>query len=1553
MSPQTAEDGSLAFARNMKIDDDGNLVSDYGYKNIDCKVSNDANPAVALNTYNIIGHIVGLDNKIYFFCSTRNGSSWTNSKIIEYDEVANTAAKISTNWIYSGGEIDGYVNTNQSGEKILTIGEYLDNGSSIPLKHINLNPEFAITGDQTFYSQAPKCPTANLILKNTYVKTIPNGVYVFFIRYKIRKDVYTNWFLCSRPIFGGTSEKITTLQGGLQYINYHKDSAKSFVLQLDFLASNVNIGHYEEFQLGFIITHDEATEARTWKHFNTSSFINNRKPHYNEQGYSDENLIYFDYEDIKEANIDDLLETTYELYNVRNITAFKNKLYISNYIESDFNPTIANTLKNYITLTVAHTKTQGSTDVQYKNMKLKDTSSAFISLHYDYSKGYYDKTIGNATIQSLLPTSYNNNNPFNYDVSKLSKVESKERADVVRFDVFWNGDADPDVAIIHNIYNDLYNKVIFGRDYQVPIPDNYTDSTKIATIGLKLNDSGVNAYIYAPLEKNPTIDDSQHNPSNHPWYNLGLSFGFGSFKADEIGTANYNKGCSVFNAYNYYYSYNYITGRTPDFGVNTGWFSRDEGFGDYAKSTIEGTLQREIEGRSFFAKAYLEVSSGANIYLIDYRDVMELDNYAGNNMTFDFISRLDNKPQLDYQTKPWQYYTDSHLTILDPSLFSTTILSPDLDKKIKEWVYDTIYNKIVGIDENGSPVLNVGTNSNPIIVRTNSISVKFKKFDFSVDSEDIDTTGSHYVKRFKISMKTTDYTSLCTFNIKNSYISITDNGIGAEQRSTLMPLSTYQPYVHFVDEHNIITNGVKLDPFTTGAINSTDDVLYLKYSVANSYDNVPRPANNFKSFFISLVNIGDIVMEGFGYYKIPNSTTHILHCLEIDTMLYNINDSITIKGYVPGPQGSQLVDITTEAKYYSSGSNYPPLAFGNCGFVSWEGNYTYLNDRFYIIIKRNKSAENINDLPKSSSYIPFVTQTTATELPDGYYGSWLSFVKKPSFELSSSCYVSGKDVYVANRSTVLSLTEFKSFIQAQDSITYFIRSNFNLNYLSLTEDITDSIFTVGSASSGVKQVAKVINSATLSFIYELKPMYKSFANKFFRRFDSNYKIDFDNTIRVSNVLSDETFNNSVFKFSTEDYYNVPTDRGIIVSLFAIGSNIFVHTKTAFYKFDGNQTISASNTDIILQESEPFNNGITQLFDSEYGYGGINNKEAGCITFDSYLFYDAMSNHIFAHGGNSQVQLIDASIYKLLCYYKPTYCRTLHDDANHRVFFEFTTSKTSGIYKTFTISYNYKSKSFVSLHDLSLENAFHSRYLSYSYKSDGSINKLIHLFDTENTYTHEETVDNETVVVTTQIDVTPLVPAMNIYKIYGNATTVCFIQFGADTQEVQSSPFNIAVVTFPRETFRECVNNLKYIGDIIQDNYDEKTNYEVIKFPQITRTNPVSKFYVITDRCVSTPVSGDVNDAQRPANPDDYKGFKYDMGSWNTNYFRNAINDTNIYQYPDQPGVNIPIGYEEYYTRHPNTDNNSLVYGKYFILVFDFIKDKPVKFEEINVNSNKY
>ena len=93
MSPQTTEEGGLAFARNMKLDDDGNLVSDYGYKNIS-----------AMANYNIVGHIVGLDNKIYFFTS--------DNKIIEYDEITEATVELNANWTYGGGEIQCYLSTN-------------------------------------------------------------------------------------------------------------------------------------------------------------------------------------------------------------------------------------------------------------------------------------------------------------------------------------------------------------------------------------------------------------------------------------------------------------------------------------------------------------------------------------------------------------------------------------------------------------------------------------------------------------------------------------------------------------------------------------------------------------------------------------------------------------------------------------------------------------------------------------------------------------------------------------------------------------------------------------------------------------------------------------------------------------------------------------------------------------------------------------------------------------------------------------------------------------------------------------------------------------------------------------------------------------------------------------------------------------------------------------------------------------------------------------------------------------------------------------------------
>ena len=1616
-SPQTAEEGSLAFARNMKIDNDGNLVSDYGYENIE-----------SLQDYNIVGHVVGLDNKIYLFtdkeeqiktgtefittlgnnlryaisttpilaesdnvyyfsakvkigdniqvptedeyklsvinpdlgtdyddyysfkleCASNTNyaaieafhnafldkieeivSKFTTIKnkdrsvvvkgpdihyalishnmeveepllsispitqiriennnrnicnytiidnkteevdvyktintILEYDEIDKTVNELATGWKYNDGEISGYVSTNITGEKILTIAEYKED-DTIPLKHINL-AHCSKNDDESLYCQAPICPTANLILKDTYVKTIPNGVYIFFIRYKIRKDVYTNWFLCSRPIYGGCSENITTFQGGLKYINLHKDSAKSFIFDLLF-AQEENKQAYKEFQLGFIINHDEATDARTWKHFD----INTK-------------TIYFDYENVEETNIDDLLKVTYELYNVRNVTAFKNKLYISNYKETNFNYNV--NLDNIIDLKVIDNYDSSNSNVP------KATLSGYeLSYNNDKNAKYFDKTTTGTPISKIL-----SKDNFNYTISNLvKKTESiAEGNKVASFTLQWDNNVNPDIAFITKVENNLYNNCIFGESFENTYP-----SSNFENFGIKYltTTNGLNKYT-------PILDNELFNTSlikyKNSLYNLGFTFALGSSSSNiNYIIERYLFNANIVNIYNRFQAYN-------------------NGFHDNVVNSLKELITKEIKNRSFFAKAYIVITSAGNTYKIGYNSIMDSNTYAGNNMDFDIFTASYNsniKAAEDYQENPYKYYKDSNLTLLNPSYFSTSELNYDFKNNITQWVFDTIRNIAKGIyvneEENGKLILDLSQYGGNVRTIVENIQIVFRKTDFKVEvQEDKFESNKNFKYTFNISMDSNDYISNCEFTFNSSLITtaVTEN---YSQIPSLMPFSTYRTYIHFVDNHNIITNGIKLKDITTKGIQNNNSILSLAYKLNRDYNNY------HKSFFISIKNIGDIIIEGFSYKKLDNNI-HILNFLELDALLYNINDNITIinnKGTI----------ITTTAKYYSSGSSSPSLAFGNCGYVSWSNdNNNYSNTTLYIKITRNIDNISENNLIKASGYIPLTKTTDYINIIDSYYGSWFCSITKPDFDLSSSCYVSGRDIYTADRTTnYVGLKDFDGYKNVSPSVEYYIRSNFNLNYLTLTEDIADSIFSVGNISNGLKQVAKIINSAILSYIYELKSMYKDFMNKTFSAYDEDYKIQFDNTIRVSNVLSDETFNNSVFKFDATDYYNIPTDRGIIVSLFAIGNTIYAHTKGSLYKFDATQTIMSTNEDIKLQESEPFDIGLSQVFDSQYGYGGIENKEAGCITFDSYFFYDNKSNHIFAYSGNSQVQLIDGTIYKLLEYYKPNICRTVHDITNKRILFEFELPISEETrYPIITLSYNYKSKSFVSIHDITLKNSFTTINTVYSYNKE-----FIKLFDT--TYK----------IIPQDILFTPF----NLYKLYGSASERSYLIF----DNLDESPFNIAVIMFPKNYLKEVLNNISYIGNIIENDINNGSGrdetglryaYNKINVLVTKPETIVKAFSVITDICKSNIIRDTINDTIRPNSLLDYKGIKYDKGNWNINYFRDNQNIRDVYNY-----------------NNVESDNLSLIYGKFFILNFNFINEKPIKFEEVFINSEKY
>ena len=1447
-SPTNCEEGSLVFAKNVKVDTDGSIVPDYGYDAV--TVVSDVHKGT------IVGHIVGLDNTIYFF--------FADNIIVEYNELKKTASTINCAWQYeAGAEIDGCVTTNVSGEKILTVAQYKE-GCNTPLQHINL--KYCHTSDDTsVYNQAPNIPIVNLILNTTYAKTIPNGVYVFYIRWEIRDKVYTPWMLCSHPVFAGVNTRIDTIQGGVKYVDTKRDSAKSFIFDLNVLNNTAaRLSTYKKFQLGFVLTHDDATVARSWKVFKTDTLKANNTC-----------TIYFDYENVDEVNIDDMQMSIYELYNVRNVANFKNKLYISNYKESDFND---KTNLDYLDKAIDGFDNPDYTNEVSNNSNINSTYNGYV-LNFNYSKGYFDTYENNIAIGNLFAHGGGYYNAgLTWGITKAVKTGETEFEKAVTFDICWDSAINPDLATVCNINNNIKGFAPFGS-----MPDGLSTTDGGPTRFMKELATYKGLWIYGPRTDNTS--------KNHPWYNLSLkrrcvdyktsplTFIYGSTESKDVNSiagARYH----VF-PFNYYTNTYKATGETDN--TKVGWPSRDKGIDESARSYIKRNVADEVEGQKYCAIAYMYFTNGATKYYVNfssYKDDKDycIDAFTSNDNVFLKETGIDNINNI--KTKLCNYVYNNYLYTND--------------------------NNIVGLDENGMLIIKVtdpDTNK-PIEIPVNSVNVVFKLYEFSTASPDDvgENDNDDFNVRFDVKLKTTTYEVPITFapshTISNNSSLNNDN----VQSATLMPYSTYNYYAHLIKANGMITNGIKIAKFTNAGVDS-NKLITPKFILDNTISNI---SNDYVGWFISIENVGKKIAECFNI--VYANGNNYASCLEVDAMLYNLNNNIKIIDSSGSP-------VTNEARYASCGVSNPIEAFGNCGFVYWNDGKNHSGEHLYIEIDNDESNKDVHDLIKCTPYYPLVAGEYPVSGTDLFTGSYLCYVKKPTYRLGLNTYVAGKDVYKVNRKNGLSLTDFESYIQMQSSNTVTIHSNFNLNYLSLTTDIEDQIFTIGSASTGYKQAAKVINSSQLSFIYELKSMYKDFTNQVFRSYTEYSRTQFDNTVRVSNVLSDETFNNSVYTFAPNDYYNVPTNRGIIVKLISISTYIYVHTTGALYRFDGSETITSNDKTIQLKESEPFVNGITAILDSQYGYAGLTDKHSAVATFSDYYFYDSVSNHIFGFAGQGGIKIIDTSIWELLKYYKPTTCNVISDEINNRIMFDFGWTGDEGSHN-FCISYNTLTNTFVSLHDLSLNNAFNSRRNCYSYK-----NNLVSLFGGNTDMTEH----------------------------YGDdAKADCYIKNYCITSERTDTGYVVDVVLFP-DSGVNVINSVHYIARLLKTFADKLHNY--IRPIGYDRTNPVNNLFVWSDSAESNVVDSN-NDASVL---NSYKGFSYDKGQWTVNYLRNILNAGNIYNYPDNYQVDKKDdngNVIQSVHRSLISDQNSLVYGRYFVISLMF-NNKPFKLESIDINKEIY
>lgn len=1454
-TPSIVESNSLVFSKNIRLDIDGSIHRDYGvfpmsihkgkkinslvnYKTILNRIISDIadsveaenvenyillsytrlnwisgkeikdennNVIASKGTHKIVG-IIPNSNEFYIFingtCS--RGTDSNNKDIIEtynfiicYDEKEDRFYPCNCNWNWSGGTITGCVINNLLGEKILNIGE--KNASTlVPLKCINLNNS-TIGDDERIYTQTANIPITNLNYIGSFNYVIPNGVYQFFVRYKIRENFYTDWFPASKELFAGNKNTTNTSFGTVKFVNTHRDSDNSFKFSVEHLFIDQKY-NYESFQIGFIISHDDAIMARAWKHFDFNV-----------------NTINFDYNarDAYEIEVVDLLKSAYQLYDVGNITSFKNKLYVANYKETDFN-------ENYQDL------------ANEIGIEITDQSSA---------SGYG----GNAIIERTVNGK---------KVIAGLKVGEEE--------YLFSGDN----GIIYKLLNlNTYDNI--------SIKDVIDDA-------IKLNARG---YVHCVARQ----------------WDITIS---GNKESLELAQDKFRNKFSGNNYSNFSYT-NLIK-----------------------KIKVDGKYINVVQDK-------IELLN--NILSVIYNKT----RYLNENCVF-----INNNGIEDQQ--------------IDIEL----IRSCSYD--YTQWVSE-------GIDPD-----NLETENDSGINRPNN--------------NIIGGNNEGYYKTTTIDSFYTQTISLRLLGDRSKYKATNSDLLLGY--TTLIPYQKYKFYIHYVKQNGEITNGYYCNGITGGIKtapykSAVDSIIFPKFT------NIKLPKGYVACFF-SIVHVENTVATVFNISI--NNAYGEASCMDINVGLMPGSDNMTIKqGYTEGnvedsvnpdfptdsiePNSVQeqtdtettATEIKTNtAKYYYSSDASNIRYFGADGVIRFDKDSDITHGKVaYFVNDYTISDAEDTQLTKCT---PFINPNTLSKVSDtsteNVYSSFddmnlLGFIcaiNPLHRDRTIKYYTDGSSVYIKKNlenadgtGDYFSLVELKNHLQDTTiyeeqitalNITYtnieYVYSNYNLNYLGLNEDPIETYKTYYNNKSGDTTnttasegsiVLRLFKSLMMSSTYMLPAMYKTYTKKTYSIYKRNEITEFNNTIRASKLEGDESSIN-IYKFEPNDYYNVPTNRGLIVNLISVGDAILVHTEDSMFKFSGSNTIQSSDGEIQPTENNVFDTGVSEVFGSDFGFAGLQYKNDHIVTENGYIFFDRDSRIVYMYSGQGQIVKLSDSIEKLFRHRPIENIRFANDYYNNRFFMSIlfyedyiTTEDGKEVikqrYYPVTLSFNFTEnvKSFVSLHDFYYGYAFNTKTKCYFLASD---RQDICIIDKEHKgcYTKLELTNDK--LYLQRKEIATIVLADN--DIVGTTTTTYNINLYDSIVDIINNSNYEDVKT---------LNAINWCGNKVTSefrNIDKSNDVTLNMVEEVNDIVPCKYIRIYSDTCMSDLLPCIARSNDKSISSTNYTKYPfYNQGTWSFNYFRNILNAKN--------------------NRNPlSGDNNSLIEGKYFVVRFVF--DTDFKLETLYLNTNK-
>lgn len=1489
--PKDCDNLSLVDARNIKISHDESCIT-----NENSIIINALIQTFIFNIYCsnfLIRGIISINTGIVLFVQDYNKVEANinkldifvyNEKTIDKDENIYLAY---SGLSYHGGKFTGTFTYNVENDLIIAFSEYdCDNNELVPLRTINLgNPDKAGAEDNGDIRQVESklsiVPEVKLpaISNVEYVKgNAYKGWYYLFIRYKINKTDYTQWYPIGYPIYidvinrnnivryifnrdafpekANEIIKIDQLTSliigrkpwdgyGVGFSDYISDTTdicnETFKVAIKDLDVSYNI-----FQIGIICSSKSYTKS--YKTFDIDIVKNTI------------NYYTLNLKNCEEYGSQELIATYYNYFNVKNIINYKNRLYIAGYNENKIDEEeIINSVKNItvgLYTTVINTSTAENTNIREDVTVYKENPNPY----------QFDESIHhvNATIEI----------PF-------SKYFSCDDTDLVDF--------------LDNENNRINDYTIKASDLYITTANenNVIDTNIVNGYFAIINVNSKNIDYSKNKIYRIVINDDMSNIKVINNMKIALQLGSPYIKTDR-DFINRKLATTLIPGE----VYNFFIHFVDKYGNFTNGYKIDNTFPQHVNkdgNKVDGVVfiipvpQIEFE-QDRLDYIYCSVDKTAKINDIIIKTLSTLD-YIIN----------DYKNPANHMIR---YYADYN--------FITKELSSEIQDEIRPEDYDYFKNILI---DSVKPFINQNLNYEFYKIFTFNNYINNGEYGFD---NYINVNGDSL---FKVPFNSIDVNSHRVYrpyfnniNIPNNYVGYFISYEKFEKRSKYTGLLTINDFrntdtiIVKRDTNYIVVKKDSLNTMNSNTMNfycdnlDIDDTLeldfdFLRIEGKNVFDYYDIPNINYyqrNAPFGFVTDMNKVQLQDYNFeklYPMPNYKLAVANSVKDNRI--GVGTCIVIDNKY------DLFVNATEKKDNDINLYRVSLVKDNPNIYNNNNNKTLIKftDVFYNKNNTGIISTGLNGVYTYSGTIIYADTGVVFNETNG-----IVTMQHAEYQYYPTTVSPGhNETYRNDR-------PFMCYLQMPVIDTVFHESKCFKNEPKPQSYVTKPASENDSAQYRTGHMVTPANSIDL---FENR---QGSADQFNPKTYSNYREDikdidvYNKTIRRSNVIQDESRENSWRKFSLEAYKNITENKGIITNLVGIGNLVLAHTEHSLFMFDLNNELKIIDQNIQLHQPDAFDVAYKEVFTSELGYGGLQDKRSAIVDQFGYIFYNNDDNNIYRFD-NNQLAIISNDIVEWLIKAKPNNVRFAHDIRNNRLLIKFDydifSKNENG--STFTqkrnlvLSYNYKTQNFISTHSYYFRDAYNSKNRVYFINGFQSGNLV---YDTIYNFTEE----------------------FNNYctyaNIYGYANAV------------------------------EGFNNSCKLSFIINEGYDivkflEYITYKLYKVDESVRGDvpfPVKKLdtpyagqilRVYNDNVNTNDINITVDNESIDPNEHknifgNYKKPYWDLGNWNFSYLRNMIGNEG-----DQSAV------------------MSRLYGNYFIIEFEFLmQDRRIDFESLSYKISK-